>query len=402
MDALDDERSGAAMPIRPLARSLLIPALLCLVAAARADVTVTDLGALPGGSSSRGYGINGAGQVVGEADTMWGVSRAVLSDAQGGLTDQGTLPGGWSSVGLGLNAHGDVVGRSQGLIPGRGMVNRAFLATESRGPVELGGLTQTGWSEARGINDAGLIVGMARDAAGLARAVFWEQPGVTRLLDSLVSTGPSEAHAVNGAGQVVGVAQAASGVLTAFRTAAGVGTMKDLGSLVPRGSSEARAINDAGAVTGAASSAGGGMQAFLYTDERGMESLHGVLFRGSSIGLGINAKQEVVGRLDLAGGTTSAFYWSRGTGMVDLNSLLDPASGWRLLSATGINNSGQITGFGIREGRVRGFVLSPTGFGGEPPATAAIPEPASAALLATGAALLAAARLRNRQRAAGS
>ncbi|HWE92748.1 MAG TPA: hypothetical protein VG269_02135, partial [Tepidisphaeraceae bacterium] len=32
--------------------------------------------------------------------------------------------------------------------------------------------------------------------------------------------------------------------------------------------------------------------------------------------------------------------------MIDLNTVLSPSSGWTLLSATGINNAGQITGSG--------------------------------------------------------
>jgi hypothetical protein len=45
--------------------------------------------------------------------------------------------------------------------------------------------------------------------------------------------------------------------------------------------------------------------------------------------------------------------------MVDLNSVIDPGSGWVLESARGVNNSGQIAGYGTFEGRTRAFRLSP-------------------------------------------
>jgi len=40
-----------------------------------------------------------------------------------------------------------------------------------------------------------------------------------------------------------------------------------------------------------------------------------------------------------------AFMWKNGTG-IDLNTLIDSASGWVLLSAKTINDSGQIVGYG--------------------------------------------------------
>ena len=36
-------------------------------------------------------------------------------------------------------------------------------------------------------------------------------------------------------------------------------------------------------------------------------------------------------------------------------------SGWKLVEATSINNSGQIVGFGVKDGEIRAFRLDPTG-----------------------------------------
>ena len=46
--------------------------------------------------------------------------------------------------------------------------------------------------------------------------------------------------------------------------------------------------------------------------------------------------------------------------MQDVNSLIDPASGWRDLTAIAINDLGQITGSGIIDGNYHAFLLTPT------------------------------------------
>ena len=47
--------------------------------------------------------------------------------------------------------------------------------------------------------------------------------------------------------------------------------------------------------------------------------------------------------------------------MIDLNALIDPASGWTLVSAMSINGSGQIAGYGTLRENVRAFLLTPLG-----------------------------------------
>lgn len=45
--------------------------------------------------------------------------------------------------------------------------------------------------------------------------------------------------------------------------------------------------------------------------------------------------------------------------MIDLNSDIEPSRGWLLCSATGINDEGQIVGWGIHDGKRRVYRLSP-------------------------------------------
>ena len=68
--------------------------------------------------------------------------------------------------------------------------------------------------------------------------------------------------------------------------------------------------------------------------------------------------------------------------MVDLNTLIDPLSGWELVTAWGINDAGQITGYGLIGGETHAFLLTP------------VPEPATLVLIGFGAAALAIRRIR--------
>jgi probable HAF family extracellular repeat protein len=91
-----------------------------------------------------------------------------------------------------------------------------------------------------------------------------------------------------------------------------------------------------------------------------------------------------------------AFLYSNGT-MIDLNSLLPANSGWQLIQANGINDSGQIVGTGFLNGQQSGFLLDLD------TATAA-PEPRSIMLILPGIGLVAVRKylLRRRRRFKGS
>jgi probable HAF family extracellular repeat protein len=79
----------------------------------------------------------------------------------------------------------------------------------------------------------------------------------------------------------------------------------------------------------------------------------------ASVALGINGSGQVVGYGEIGNGETHAFLWSDGTGMTDLNSQIDPAAGWELMRADGINEAGQIVGLGSHNGVLRSFLLTP-------------------------------------------
>ena len=78
-----------------------------------------------------------------------------------------------------------------------------------------------------------------------------------------------------------------------------------------------------------------------------------------SIAFGINDSGVVVGYGNIANNAAHAMVWEAGKGMRDLNSLIPAGTGWTLINANAINNVGQITGYGSRNGHNHAFVLTP-------------------------------------------
>jgi probable HAF family extracellular repeat protein len=106
-------------------------------------------------------------------------------------------------------------------------------------------------------------------------------------------------------------------------------------------------------------------KAFLwtpFTPNTGVGTLKdlGTLGGANSQANDIDAWGNVVGHADLVSGTKHAFLYTRCGTMVDLNSLIDPNSGWELVSAEAISNAGHIVGTG-KNGTMggRGFLLTP-------------------------------------------
>jgi len=162
-------------------------------------------------------------------------------------------------------------------------------------------------------------------------------------LGTLPEGGTSEAYGINNTGMVVGVASTQSGEKHAFLWTSGNG-MKDLGTLPGDTASEARKISTTGTVIG--SSIGTNVtRAFMWTAGDGMRDI-GALNGDSTSALDINNNGEIVGT-STASMSGHAFYWSAAaTGIKDLNDLIPADSGVILTSATTINNAGWILALG--------------------------------------------------------
>jgi probable HAF family extracellular repeat protein len=75
---------------------------------------------------------------------------------------------------------------------------------------------------------------------------------------------------------------------------------------------------------------------------------------------GVNDFGTIVGGAELPGGGSSAFIYTDSGGMIDLNALVS-IPGWTLVSANGINDSGQVAATGVNaESEYNGCLLTPT------------------------------------------
>ena len=124
-------------------------------------------------------------------------------------------------------------------------------------------------------------------------------------------------------------------------------------------------MNSLGQVVGESliSNTGNIQNAFLYSSGK-MQDL-GTLGGENSIAEAINSSGDVVGNSIEPGSNaySHAFLYRAGV-LVDLNSRIsggstDGSTGWLLISATGINDNGQIVGDGRLNGVSHAFLLTP-------------------------------------------
>jgi probable HAF family extracellular repeat protein len=190
------------------------------------------------------------------------------------------------------------------------------------------------YSEARAVNDRGLVVGVSDTAQGSHHAVLWRN-GRIRDLGTLGGV-HSESNDVNRHGMVVGTSQTSSGAQHAFVWKAG--RMTDLGTL---GGSEATAtaVNDLGWVVGFGTIAANPhvFHAFLWKAGR-MTDL-GTLVPGAyeyAAALDVDNHGRVVGRASVDGMNSVPVMWQSGR----IHRLTD-----RFGEASAVNDRGQVAGF---------------------------------------------------------
>ena len=208
-----------------------------------------------GGTFSTAWRVNGS-YIVGQAENATAQLRAFRSNGAATL-DLGTL-GGDTSIGYGVNAAGQVVGQADTAAGIGHAFYHAGGATDT--PVDLGALSTdaTAASAAYAINNARSIVGWTHTGSettfNLERHAFFKADGGLMQDLGALGFGDSVAYDINNQGQIVGAAGAAAvGFLYDTNTL----QMVDLNTLVgnPQGWSitSARAINDSGWIVASAS-----------------------------------------------------------------------------------------------------------------------------------------------------
>jgi probable HAF family extracellular repeat protein len=299
---------------------------------------VTVLPELEGAIDTIPYSLNDSGQVVGSSQPEGEGPHAVLWDrAPCGCTlyrprrgdpsearchhprvswrirTLSELPGDNFSDASAVNNRRQVVGVSANFTPEPfSLAFHAVLWQENR-IVRLPPLPDAGMADwALDINEHGQIVGFSGPAFGLEHPALWDKGSVTDL--GLLGGDWAEANAINNNGQVVGFGQTAAGDTHAFFWESG--SISDLGALDDDEFSGAFDINQKGQIVG---------------------------FSGASI-------------TDVT--TSHAVLWEEGV-MIELQTQIPADSGWTLLAALGINERGQISGYGIHDGEYRAFVLTP-------------------------------------------
>jgi probable HAF family extracellular repeat protein len=388
--------------------SIAAGSLLATLLVAQPRYTITNLGSsLPSGWSSQASFVSNSGVLTGVATAPNGTQHAVVW-VGGRIVDISTPGlGGPNSGASGFNGRGQVVGvaESSDIDPnhenfcGYGTGLKCFPFLWQGGTITSLPLLGGNNGAAGPINSKGEATGVAenrtpdRDCApGVAvngtgpqvldyRGVIWgPRPGAIQELRPLLGDTVSMALWINDNREAVGISGlCANTIIPPIAVGPHAvlwerdGSPHDLGSLggtVNTGllgvGNAALSINNQGWVAGASSLAGNtSNHAFLWTRATGMRDLGTLTGFTSSAAAGVNDRGEVVGTSydasdDFANLNLTAFLWRNGK-MTDLTRLIVGDSPFDLLFfATGINDSGQIVGFGLTStGDVHAFLATP-------------------------------------------
>ena len=196
-------------------------------------------------------------------------------------------------------------------------------------------LTSISGGTVSAINDAGVVVGTARN-----QAFYWSLDGGRNFIDILPGGTSSAAYGINNQGQVVGYSGSDAGN-RAFVWSADTGLV-NLGILaIGDVASSANDINDVGYVVGTSTSATG-KRSFLWSQDAGMVDIGDVTGGSNNVSAtALNDLNQVTGSLLSADGTVSPFLWDAASGVSDLGNL---PTGSDVGFGFDINNSTQVVG----------------------------------------------------------
>jgi probable HAF family extracellular repeat protein len=303
--------------------------------AARAQqYTVSDLGKV--GTSTVAHALNNAGQAAGAVGGAHGDDMvAFFWPAHGGRAIGRPQHSDYSEA-FGLNSAGIVTGVANLQAGMRGFT----WGTQGANLVLLPPLAGDSTSAAYGINDAGVIAGYSSGPSG-GRAVIWQNQ-VPQIIVPITLSSNSQALGINASGAVVGFYGSADSARGFLWTAAN--GLQTLTPISGDSSSQALVVNASGVAAGISQESGGATHAVIW-DANGVRNL-GMLSGGThSQAYGINTVGAVVGTSGSSLGMR-AFIWDQANGLRDLNTLIPANSQVVLASAVGINDSGQILAIG--------------------------------------------------------
>ena len=345
-----------------------------------AAYSIEDLGTL-GGETSSANAINNNGDVVGQADTgttgshafLW--SHGKMRDL-GGLSDPFTKEPNASTEtnATSINDRGDIVGDADtgyGSADGepRGIYHAVFW--QSGHPNDLGVLSGYRDSTAAKVDAAGLILGRAIVQENVATTHSYKDQAFFSQGNKMWPVG-FNALDISAQGQTVGERRRGRQV---FVVALDHQHVHELGQ-VPAGffvESLVISSNRSVAATlsrwdGENDPSGYGLfpsRAVLWRRNH-WQSLAGLPSQPETSVSGMNSSGMIVGQALAVPSMTvttkeaaTAVLWQNNR-VTDLNRVIPADLGWYLTNATGINDRGQIVGFGTINGHNHAFLLTPT------------------------------------------
>ncbi|MFO0836998.1 MAG: hypothetical protein U1D55_00605 [Phycisphaerae bacterium] len=350
-------------------RALSTLLLLGTATAAAQSYRIRELPPLSPTGESFGIGINESGVVVGQGRTSTGTYSAIRWIA-GAPVEFDPAPTFSTSIAFDVSNDGRFVGRSGASC---GSTVPSFWENDQ---LALAQGAPRMYAEVYRINDTGVAVGEALDSCSRP----WNDSGYEWRWDSQSSawvitpllplTGDPEtgAYDLNDAGVIVGFSgNSGSAHLRAVRWDNGTPSLlPDLGGDY----SIAAGINSIGQVAGYSRTSSGAFRAYFFN---GAIAINLGTFPGYaySAATRVNNAGTVIGHVFNTPGEATvwpygfpdasqrAFIWRNGVFSYPLN-LIAPGSGWSTLNGLrDINERGQITGYGVRNGLNRGFLLTP-------------------------------------------
>jgi probable HAF family extracellular repeat protein len=330
--------------------------MLPTISVAVPQYTITDLGTL-GGHQSSATGINESGQVIGYANVDQNSNDYHAFVWESGLMRALDTLGTRGSTPLGINDYGQMVGYvSTPSGP------RAVLWNPAGAGQILASQGAAVNTTAYGINNNGQIVGSQyADPEARNQAILWPGIGGAPVDLGTIGGNISTASAINDSGLVVGWATdspSSGGQLLTLRAFAWT-AIDGMTNLVSRGVGccTAEDVNNLGQIVGYDATRKRG----YFLDTAGSAVFTDALESSGLTGLSaINNLGQAVGHSSFAD-TSHAVLWTEASGLLDLNTTIVDLSGWsHIQAATGINDKGQIVGYGQTiGGGTHAFLLTP-------------------------------------------
>lgn len=313
-----------------------------------------------------------SGHAVGFGTTLFGNGYGCFWDASG-TTPLVPLANDTFSLAFDLTETDVVVGRSDEIEYVGHMIkcypHAAFWIDNQ--PTALSTMVTSGPAnftlrEANRINEKGQILGIGRyDNPTYTRGFLFEDGTVIDLGALGGGQWNTEPLDLNEQGHAVGRSFTAAGYNHAFLWKDGIMTDLHDPMILLGSSSMALAINESGAIAGHAAYIKNFGWSLATVWDHGQIINLGSLGGNESIARDINDHGTVVGSAITGDPACHAFMWKGGK-MIDLNDLIPPGTGWTLMGAYSINDSGLIVGEGFYEPWqcYRAFLLRPDQSGG--------------------------------------